>query len=253
MNRKQFIKNSLVGMGAIVAIPTVMQSCSKEDDVISSDESSSTNTSSNTNTNYNGSTNTSTTTESCTLSPSETSGPFPIKTPSDLVRENIIGDRTGVALLITLTIQDQSNSCQPLSGVFVDLWHCDADGNYSEYGGTQMQSTNYTNQHFLRGRQTTDSNGQASFISIFPGWYKGRAPHIHIEILDSNENSIRVTQIAFPKNICDIVYATSDYNGEADTSNESDNVFSDSLDGNMLDSITGNTTDGYTLLKTIVV
>lgn len=215
-------------MSAIVGLPTVISACSKDD----VDPAS---------------------TGSCDLSPSETAGPFPIKTPSDLVRENIISDRAGVALLITLTIQDQSDGCKPLSGVFVDLWHCDADGNYSEYGGTQMQSTNYTAKHFLRGRQTTDSNGQASFISIFPGWYSGRAPHIHIEILDANENSIRVTQIAFPKDICDTVYTTSGYKGTADTSNASDNIFSNSLSGNMADSLNGNATQGYTLLKTIVV
>jgi protocatechuate 3,4-dioxygenase beta subunit len=169
------------------------------------------------------------------------------------VRENIISDRTGVALLITLTIQDQSDGCKPLSGVFVDLWHCDAEGNYSEYGGTQMQSTNYTAKHFLRGRQSTNSNGQASFISIFPGWYPGRAPHIHIEILDASGNSIRVTQIAFPKDICDAVYATLGYKGTADTANASDNVFSNSLSGNMADSVSGNISQGYILLKTIVV
>ena len=190
---------------------------------------------------------------SCALSPSETTGPFPIKTPADLVRENIISDRTGVALLITLTVQKQSNNCNPIAGVFVDLWHCDAQGSYSEYGGTSMQTTDYTAKHFLRGRQTTDSNGKVSFISIFPGWYSGRAPHIHIEVLDSNENSLRVTQIAFPKEVCDAVYATSGYKGTADTSNASDNIFSNSLAGNMLDSITGNTTQGYSLLKTIVV
>ena len=238
MDRKKFIKNGLVGMGAIVAIPTTILSCTKEDTFSEETDSS---------------TETDTDTNSCTISPSETAGPFPIKTPADLVRENIVGNRSGVALLITLAIQDQSNNCQPISGVYVDLWHCDSNGEYSEYGGTQMQSTDYTNDHFLRGRQTTDSNGQASFISIFPGWYNGRAPHIHVEILDTNENSIRVTQIAFPKDVCDTVYATSGYNGEANTSNESDTVFSDSLEGNMLDSITGNTTDGYTLLKTIVV
>jgi protocatechuate 3,4-dioxygenase beta subunit len=192
-------------------------------------------------------------TGACTLSPSETAGPFPIKSPSDLMMENIISDRTGVALLITLTIQDQSNECKPLAGVFVDVWHCDSDGNYSEYGGTPMQSTNYTAKHFLRGRQTTDSNGKVSFISIFPGWYPGRAPHIHIEVLEANENSIRVTQIAFPKDVCDTVYATSGYNGSADTSNTSDNVFANSLSGNMADSLSGNTSLGYTLLKTIVV
>lgn len=238
MERKDFFKKGLVGLGSIVAIPTLISACSKEDDSVSNDDSSDTTNNSN---------------GDCTLSPSETAGPFPIKTPSDLVRENIIGDRSGVALLITLTIQDQSDACKPLAGVLVDIWHCDAKGDYSEYGGTNMQSTNYTNNHFLRGRQTTNTNGQASFISIFPGWYNGRAPHIHVEVLTSNAKSIRVTQIAFPKAICDTVYATSGYNGNANTLNANDNVFSNSLEGNMLDSITGNVTDGYTLLKTITV
>jgi len=235
MKRNEFLKKGIVGMGTIVAIHTLFNGCSTEDDDSSSSEETGSN---------NG---------DCDLSPSETAGPFPIITPAELVRQNIIGDRTGVALLITITVQDQSENCNPLEGVYVDLWHCDAEGNYSEYGGTQMQSTDYTEQHFLRGRQTTDANGNASFISVFPGWYNGRAPHIHLEILDSNENSIRVTQIAFPKDVCDTVYATSGYNGEANTLNENDNVFSDSLDGNMLDSLTGNTTDGYTLLKTVTV
>ena len=105
----------------------------------------------------------------------------------------------------------------------------------------------------MRGRQTTDTNGKASFISIFPGWYKGRAPHIHLEVLDALGQSIRITQIAFPKSICDTVYATSSYQGEADTLNDRDNVFINSLAGNMADSLTGNTTDGYTLVKTVIV
>lgn len=239
MERKDFFKKGFVGLGSIVAIPTILSACSKDDMSVTDEDNSNETTTG--------------TTGDCTLSPSETAGPFPIKTPSDLVRENIIGDRSGVALLITLTIQDQSDDCKPLVGALVDIWHCDVKGDYSEYGGTSMQSTNYTNNHFLRGRQTTNANGQASFISIFPGWYSGRAPHIHVEVLTSSAKSIRVTQIAFPKNICDTVYATSGYNGQANTLNANDNVFSNSLEGNMLDSITGNTTDGYTLLKTIVV
>ncbi|TRZ43179.1 intradiol ring-cleavage dioxygenase [Robertkochia solimangrovi] len=238
MNRKHFLRKGLVGMGAIVAIPTVITACSKDEDSELTEGSDSSD---------------SGVIGDCELSPSETAGPFPIKTPAELARENIIADRTGVALLINLTIQDQSDDCNPLAGVLVDVWHCDADGNYSQYGGTQMQRTDYSDKDFLRGRQTTDSNGQVSFISIFPGWYQGRAPHIHLEILDSSEKSIRVTQIAFPKEVCDTVYASDGYNGEADTQNETDNVFSDSLNGNMLDDITGNTTDGYTLTKTIVV
>lgn len=231
MDRKKFLRNSIAGVGAIVALPTVLTACSKNDDTGASAENGG----------------------DCDLSPRETAGPFPIKTPAELARENIIGDRSGVALLITLTVQDQSNDCTPVAGALVDIWHCDAEGNYSQYGGTQMQQSDYSGNNFLRGRQSTDANGQVSFISIFPGWYRGRAPHIHLEILDADENSLQVTQIAFPKDVCDTVYASEGYQGEADTRNENDNVFADSLDGNMLDEISGDLTNGYTLKKTIII
>ena len=230
MQRKQFIKQSLQGLGTIIALPTVISGCSKDEDQ----------------TTHSGGN------DSCDLSPSETKGPFPIKTPTDLVRANIVSDRQGIALLVTLTIQSQDDDCAPLEGVLVDIWHCDSDGNYSEYGGTQMQNTNYSNVHFLRGRQSTDANGQVSFITIYPGWYPSRAPHIHVEVLDSNENSLLVTQIAFPEEVSSNVYATTSYHGDFDTSNASDNVFSDSLEDNM-GSITGNTTDGYMLTHIITV
>ena len=225
MDRKKFLRKGLVGLGAIVAVPTIA-ACDPENVDPAGD---------------------------CALSPAETAGPFPIKTPADLARENIISDRQGVPLLINLTIQDQSNSCAPLSGVFVDVWHCDAAGHYSQYGGTGMQQVDYTDRNFLRGRQTTNASGQVSFISIFPGWYPGRAPHIHLEVLNSNENSIRVTQIAFEQAVCDTVYATASYQGTADTQNNRDNIFSDSEAGNLADSVTGNTADGYTLEKIIIV
>ena len=213
-----------MGLGTIVALPTTITSCDSDDEeiTVAGEENG-----------------------DCILSPSETAGPFPIKTPTDLVRANIIADRDGIALLITLTILDQSNDCKPLAGVLVDIWHCDSSGDYSEYD-------NYTDTSFLRGRQMTDDNGQVSFISIYPGWYRGRAPHIHLEVLSSNEQSILVSQIAFPEDISETVYATSAYNGSADTTNASDNIFRDSLEGNMGE-ISGNNEDGYTLLHTIIV
>lgn len=229
MDRKEFLKNGLLGFGGIVGLSSIITSCSK-------DESS-----------------TSVVGGSCAISPTETKGPFPILTPTQLMRASIIGNRTGVAMLMTLTIVDKSEGCKPLAGVLVDVWHCDKEGNYSQYGGTQLQQTNYTNENFLRGRQTTDANGKVSFISIFPGWYNGRAPHIHIEVLTASGSSLLVSQIAFPKAVCDIVYATTGYKGVANTANESDNVFSDSISQNMADSIVGNVNDGYTLLKTITV
>lgn len=157
-------------------------------------------------------------------------------------------------MVIDLTIVNKNNSCKPLAGVLVDVWHCDKDGNYSEYGGTAMQSTDYTGVHFLRGRQTTDADGKVSFVSIYPGWYSSRAPHIHLEVLSASGSSLLISQIAFPETISSTVYASSLYatHGQADTANTADNVFSDSLDGNMA-TVTGNITDGYTVTKTVVV
>ncbi|OXB06050.1 dioxygenase family protein [Flavobacterium pectinovorum] len=234
MDRKKFIRNGILGIASLATATKILESCSKSD-----------NDDDGTDTSADG---------SCTVSPSETKGPFPIKTPSQLVLENIKSDRIGVALLINLTIENQSKDCAPLEGVLVDVWHCDKDGNYSEYGGTSMQQTDYTSVHFLRGRQTSDTNGEVSFISIFPGWYQGRAPHIHVEVLSASGSSLLVTQIAFPENVASEVYSSTNYasHGQADTSNTSDNVFSDSL-SDELGTLTGNLTDGYTLSKTITV
>ncbi|WP_433835292.1 intradiol ring-cleavage dioxygenase [Flavobacterium anhuiense] len=234
MDRKKFIRNGILGIASLATASKFLESCSKSDN----EETDTTNSG-------NG---------SCTVSPSETKGPFPIKTPSQLVLENIKSDRIGIALLINLKIENKNNNCEPLSGVLVDVWHCDKDGNYSEYGGTQMQQTDYTSVHFLRGRQTSNTSGEVSFISIYPGWYQGRAPHIHVEVLSSSGSSLLVTQIAFPETISSAVYSSTNYaaHGQADTANTKDNVFADSL-ADELATITGNLTDGFTLTKTITV
>jgi len=99
----------------------------------------------------------------------------------------------------------------------------------------------------------TNINGFASFISIYPGWYPGRAPHLHFEFLSNSGNSLLVTQTAFPEDISKMVYRTSNYNGDFDTSNNSDFAFSNSLDENLPDSLEGNITDGFTFQKIIRV
>ena len=196
-----------------------------------------------------------TTDESCSLTPAETAGPFPTKNPSSLILQDITADRAGVPMSIQITIQNSNNGCEALVGALVDIWHCDKDGYYSEYGGTGMQSSNFMSVHFLRGRQTTNSDGQVGFNSIFPGWYTGRAPHIHVHIYDANGKSLLVTQIAFPTSVCDTAYTTATQyytRGKQDTSNIGDGVFADSLDDEM-SSVTGSVTEGYTLTHRIVV
>ncbi len=242
MERKHFLKNGLAALG-LAAIAPLANACKKETDATTTD------------------TDTSSGSGTCSVSPTETEGPFPTKTPSSLVRSDIRDDRTGVALTVKITINNKNNGCAALAGALVDIWHCDKDGNYSEYGGTNMQSTNYTAVHFLRGRQTTDSNGLVTFTSIFPGWYTGRATHIHVHIYNSSGTSLKVTQIAFPEGSGSAV-ATVNGSGSTYgytkgmsgyTYNANDNIFSDDTDGLEMSTVTGSLSGGYTLTHTINV
>lgn len=222
MKRKDFVRKGIVGLSALATAPLVISSCNKEND--NPDPNA------------------------CEQSPRETAGPFPIKTPAQLVRENIIGNRTGVPLMFNIIVQNVNDACKPIEGALVDVWHCDAKGNYSEYSG-QLDG-NFTSENFLRGRQATGSDGKASFISIFPGWYPGRTPHIHVEVKNSAGKSLLVSQISWDDNISNTVYASEGYKGNADTNNSNDGIVSDA---NLADSLTGNVTDGYVLTKTIKV
>ncbi|MFP9112534.1 intradiol ring-cleavage dioxygenase [Flavobacterium sp. RHBU_3] len=240
MERKQFFKTMGLAGLAFAGLKT-LNACSSDDDTLTA--TSGTDSSSDT---------------SCTVSPTETAGPFPTKSPSTLVRTDITSDRTGVALGITITVKDVSNDCSVLQNAIVDIWHCDKDGNYSEYGGTNMQSTDYTSVHFLRGRQTTDSNGQVAFTSIFPGWYSGRATHIHVHIYNSAGNSLLITQIAFPEGsnsaVAQVNAATTYGYTKGMTGytyNANDNIFSDDTTGSEIATVSGSVSAGFELTHTI--
>jgi protocatechuate 3,4-dioxygenase beta subunit len=221
MDRKEFLKRGFSALGFAVVTPLIMSACGKTDN---------------------------TDPTACVDSPSETAGPFPTKSPTSFVIKDIKSDRTGVPLTVNITIQNVNKGCAALEGALVDIWHCDKDGNYSEYGSL-------TAVHFLRGRQTSGSDGVAAFSSIFPGWYPGRAPHIHVHVFNATGKSLLVTQIAFPTDICDTVYktATSFYTkGTQDTSNKSDNQFADSLASNLC-TLSGTVAGGYTLSHIVKV
>ena len=242
MERKAFLRNGMAALGIAAIAP--LASCKKED--------------ANSSTGTNGSNNNSNS-GSCTEAPTETEGPFPTKVPSSYVRSNIVDDRTGVPLTVNIAIQNKNSSCAALANAIVDIWHCDKDGYYSEYGGTGMQSVNYTSVHFLRGRQVTDSNGQVTFTTIFPGWYSGRATHIHVHIYNASGTSLKVTQIAFPEGSSSAVVLVnttgSGYSKGMNgyTYNANDNIFSDDSSGIELSSVSGSVSGGYSLTHTIVV
>lgn len=234
MERKLFLRNGLAALGIAFVAP-LASACKKDSDTaVDTGEDV---------------TNPGTGSTTCTVAPSETEGPFPTKQPSSYVRSDITDGRTGYKLTATITIGKVSNSCAALAGAIVDIWHCDRAGNYSEYGGSGMQSTDYTGVHFLRGRQTTDSNGQVVFTSIFPGWYTGRATHIHVHIYDASGTSLKVTQIAFPEGSGTALVLVNGYEKGMSgyTYNANDNIFSDDNAGVQLATVSGNLTDGFAL------
>ncbi len=236
MERKIFLKSLLIGA---VTGSAVLNACKKSDETIINDPSGTGTV-----------TNPGTSTGSCTIAPTETEGPFPTKVPSSYTRSDITDGRTGYKMTAKIII---NSNCVPLAGALVDIWHCDAEGNYSEYGGSGMQATNYQSVHFLRGRQITDTNGLVTFTSIFPGWYTGRATHIHVHVYSANGNSLKVTQIAFPEGSGSAVNLVNGYKKGMSgyTYNANDNVFSDDMLKIEVAKVTGSLTDGFELTMTI--
>jgi len=180
----------------------------------------------------------------CAVTPSETAGPYP--STVSIVRSDLRENRTGVPLALAIKVVNSNNNCAAVSGANVEIWHCDVAGNYSEYGSQ-------TTQTYLRGIQTTDANGQVNFTTIYPGWYQGRATHIHIEV-KVNSRSVKVTQIAFPESINNTVYASSVYasRGSNPTANLSDDIFRDSLASELVTPV-GDPAGGYAASCQVVI
>ncbi|MCX6318821.1 MAG: intradiol ring-cleavage dioxygenase [Bacteroidetes bacterium] len=233
-SRKKFLRNFFIGA---TSVPLILEACKKESTTSSGSGSGS------------GS-------GTCTVAPTETEGPYPTHSPSSYVRSDIRDGRTGVNLAMNITIKNTNNNCAALSGVIVDVWHCDKDGNYSEYG------TGFTSLHFLRGRQTADANGLVSFTTIFPGWYTGRATHIHVHIYNAAGTSLKITQISFPEGTGSAVQTVNSTEGQAYgytkgmsgyTYATGDNVFSDDTALVEQAVVTGSLAAGFVLTHTINV
>lgn len=116
----------------------------------------------------------------CTLFPQTTEGPYYFD--PKLVRSEIAEGRPGLPLQLALRVIE-SGPCTPITDARVDIWHADARGVYSGYAGQGDRRTISTkNETYLRGTQMTDVDGTAIFRTIYPGWYPGRTPHIHVKV-----------------------------------------------------------------------
>ena len=173
----------------------------------------------------------------CSVSPSETLGPYP--SLQDLIRSDIREDRQGTPLQLTISVVNVAAACAPLSNVAVEIWQCDVAGNYSQYGSQTART-------YLRGIQTTNGAGEVVFTTLYPGWYQGRATHIHVEVASAGR-SLKVTQMAFPEDISAIVHTQGAYasRGVNRTTNLGDGIFADSLASEMA-TVAGSPATGMT-------
>jgi protocatechuate 3,4-dioxygenase beta subunit len=185
----------------------------------------------------------------CILTAALTEGPYFVDemlNRSDIRTDPVTGVvSSGIPLSLTFNVSRIANSaCTPLTGAYLDVWHCDAGGVYSDVSGSSRK--------FLRGYQITDANGIAAFTTIYPGWYSGRAVHIHFKLrlfAGSTKTYEFTSQFFFDDAFTDTVYAQSPYSsrGTRNTRNANDGIYN-SLSTNDKAGLTlqtSKTTDGY--------
>src|SRR5437868_6402691 len=140
----------------------------------------------------------------CFLTPQSIEGPYYLD--PRLVRAQIAEGRAGVPLRVDLRVIDGA-TCAPAARARVDIWHADAQGIYSGYEGQgDREDLSTVGQTFLRGTQFSDSEGAVRFETIYPGWYVGRATHIHFKVLLENRN-VLTGQMYFPDAVNEFIYA----------------------------------------------
>lgn len=146
----------------------------------------------------------------------------------------------GIPLRLVIHVYGvDSGSCVPLQGAKLDIWHANSQGIYS---GVKDMGT--TENNFLRGYHVTDSNGTVQFTTIYPGWYEGRAIHIHdkVRIFDESEKILEWTaQLYFNNSINEQVHQRAPYSnhGPPQTTNEEDMIYTGASADGLIQSNSG--------------
>lgn len=178
----------------------------------------------------------------CVVSPELTEGPYFVD--ERLNRSDIRPDpATGLAVdgaLLDLTVRVSrvgAGGCEPLADAVVDVWHCDASGVYS---GVSDPGFRTVGQQFLRGYQVTDNAGEVHFTTIYPGWYRGRAVHIHFKVRGDHSSGRTfefTSQWFFDESLTDVVHAREPYveKGRRTLLNDGDGIFRDGGEQLILD------------------
>ena len=238
LSRRDLLGFAAKGAASVVVSQSVLLACASG--AVSATDTSSTG----------GTTTTPTTGRStCVLTAALTEGPYFVDemlNRSDITTDPVTGAvSSGIPLTLTFNVSRVAGSaCTPLTGAYLDVWHCDSGGVYSDVSGSSRK--------FLRGYQITDANGVAGFTSIYPGWYSGRAVHIHFKLrlfAGSTKTYEFTSQFFMDDTLTDTVYTQSPYSsrGTRSTRNVNDGIYNSlsSTDKTGLTLQTSKTTDGY--------
>ncbi len=164
----------------------------------------------------------------CVVRPEATEGPYYVD--EDLLRADIRSDpgpgeiKEGAPLQLAFQVMDVAGgACTPLQNAEVEVWHCDAAGAYSDVVDRGFTTVG---QEWLRGSLMTDESGMASFTTIYPGWYAGRAVHIHFKVRPDT-TSVFTSQLFFDDALSDAVFAGAPYavKGKRSTLNRTDGIY----------------------------
>lgn len=168
----------------------------------------------------------------CVVVPEQTEGPYFVDERLD--RSDIRSDPStgricpGVPLALTFMVSRVAGgACEPLPGAMVDVWHCDGRGLYS---GVTDPSFDSRGQQFLRGYQVTSESGAVTFTTIYPGWYPGRAVHMHFKVrapAAGGRTAEFTSQVYFDEAVTDRVHRVAPYAGQAGrrTRNAEDRIY----------------------------
>ncbi|KAL5355862.1 aromatic compound dioxygenase [Aspergillus floccosus] len=174
------------------------------------------------------------TSNTCVLNPEGETGPYFIK--GEYLRTDFVDVET----------------CEPIAGLYADIWNCNATGVYSGLVATGNGNSNDQSNlqaTFLRGVGATDADGVVTFDTLFPGHYSGRTTHHHVvahlnaTVLPNNTLSggsvPHIGQLFWDQDLINAVEATSPYstNDVALTTNAEDRVFSDETAGTTSDPV----------------
>jgi protocatechuate 3,4-dioxygenase beta subunit len=186
----------------------------------------------------------------CLVRPELTEGPYYVD--EQLNRSDIRSDpgtgliKEGALLALSFNVtRASSTACEPLADAIVDVWHCDALGVYSDVSDPGF---NTAGQKFLRGYQVTGTDGVAWFTTIYPGWYRGRAVHLHFKIRSAASVSSAfefTSQLFFDDSLTDQVHGRQPYvsKGQRDLRNSQDGIYNQG--GSQLVLNVSETADGY--------